>query len=73
MDFELVTVMDLVVDDRILLDNGQEYEVKSTKLGRHKDQMIINLRRLGPLYVNGYWNSFIRRTFKAVRAEQKER
>lgn len=65
MNIQLVAVWELAQGDRILLDSGAVVEVKSTELGKHRDQMIIRLRRAQPLYVNGYCERFIRRTYQA--------
>lgn len=60
LNIKLVSVNELKNGDWILLDDGSVRQVKWLGTGGHKDQMCIHLRAAQPLYVNGYWEPFIR-------------
>lgn len=60
LNIKLVSGNELKNGDWIILDDGSVRQVKWTGMGSHMDQMCIRLRAAQPLYVNGYWERFMR-------------
>jgi hypothetical protein len=58
---ELVSVMELVSGDFIVLDNGEETTVRAVEVGNTKDTATIRLRGRPPIHVWGYWRRIVRR------------
>lgn len=69
LEIELVSCNELNIGDEILLDDGHKVIIRDIVPGRNKDNLRLSLKGRPPLYVDHYWDPFMRRTKRAKETE----